>query len=406
MDSMQFQLGGKNFTLNADATVFDDSGANVGTWKSLQSTPAANGLVVSLAGGDNTVPARYAFNSNNQLLVSLQNSDGTLTPQQVLNGRLILPDHQNIGYQLVDNQGNDLAGALTVYGSLRLDANNDITITLAEGGLAVINADQISHGANNTTAAGDDVITVAATTFDNDGSLMLPADISLPGSFKPAGDNLVFELNGQTGVSLEFTGTFKGTSVGIEYHQGNGASTLVFTASGSYRWDSGRAAFTVFLGNSANGFTAKAAFDANLSTSLGNGRLQLAGTLDFSPSGAGINMDLRLDVQQKWDANNVITLEVVASRQNGQISYDLGVEGTATLAGGQLTFGLKFSSTGTLNLNLGYTGNGLTAAVNLTFNQNFSSVSAGLTLSVQISFQNGMRVATPVKTSAAALANQ
>src|SRR5215467_2704447 len=121
MDSMTCQIDGKNYILNADATVFDDSGANAGTWKNLQSTPAAIGVVVSLASGDNTVSAKYSFNADNQLLVSLQNSDGTLTPQQVLNGRLVLPDHQNIGYQLVDNQGNDLAGVLTVFGSLRLD---------------------------------------------------------------------------------------------------------------------------------------------------------------------------------------------------------------------------------------------------------------------------------------------
>ncbi|SRR5579871_216199 len=402
MDGLICQIDGKNYTLKADATVFDDSRANVGTWKNLQNTPAANGIVVSLTSGDRTIPVRYAFNSSNQLLVSFQNSNGTSTPQQVLNGRLVLPDHQNIGYQLVDDQGNDLAGMLTVYGSLRLDANNDITITFADGSLTVIDADQIGHDANNTGAAGSDVIIVTATTFDYDGALIQLADISLPGSFKPVGNKLVFELNGQTGVNLTFDGTFKGTSIGIEYHQGNGSgSTLVFSASGSYRWNGGSANFTVFLGNSTNGFSANVAFNANLQPPGNKGRLQLSGNLDFGPSGAGgTTMDLNLEVQQQWDANKSVTFNIVD--QNGQISYDLGVEGTATIAGGKLTFALKYSSTGTLNLNLGYTGEGLTAAVNVTFNQNFTDINAGINLSVQVSWQNGNRVTTPVHSSAAA----
>ena len=400
MDNITCQLSGSMYTLNADNSVSDSTGANVGTWKGLQASPATNGVVVSLPAGDVNVPAHYQFNSNNQLLVSLQNSDGTWTAPQLLNGRLIVPDNQNIGYQFVDSQGNDLSGALTVYGALRLDANNDVTITLAEGGLAVINADQITHDSNSTTGTGTDVIIVAATTYDYDGSLMLPANITLPGSFKPAGNSLVFELNGQTGINLTFTGTFKGTSLGFEYHQGNGTETLVFTASGSYRWNSGNATFTVYLGNSAQGYSANLA--TAVSTTLGSGRLNLEGKLDFGPSASGLNMDLSLAVQQRWDANNCIAFDVVASDQGGLISYDLGVEGTAKLAGGKLTFDLKYSSTGTTTIDLGYTGDGLSAAVDVTFNQDLTKVGVGVTLSVQFSWQNGTRVASAVQQTAAA----
>jgi hypothetical protein len=401
MDNITCQLSGSTYALNADNSVSDSTGANAGTWKRLQASPATNGVVVSLPAGDVDVPANYQFNSNNQLLVSLQNSDKTWTNPQLLNGRLIVPDNQNIGYQFVDSQGNDLSGALTVYGGLRLDANNDVTITLAEGGLTVINADQITHDSNSTTGTGTDVIIVAATTYDYDGSLMLPASITLPGSFKPAGNSLVFELNGQTGINLTFTGTFKGTSLGFEYHQGNGTETLVFTASGSYRWNSGDATFTVYLGNSAQGFSANLA--AAVTTTLGSGRLSLEGKLDFGPSGgSGLNMDLSLAVQQKWDANNCIAFDVVASDQGGLISYDLGIEGTAKLAGGKLTFDLKYSSTGTTSIDLGYTGPDLSAAVDITFNQDLTKVGVGVTLSVQFSWQNGMRVASPVQQTAAA----
>lgn len=402
MDNIKCQLSGKTYALNADNTVSDSTGANAGTWKDLQVSPAANGVVVSLAAGSLTVPAQYQFNSNNQLLASLQNSDGTWTAPQLLNGRLIVPDNQNIGYQLVDAQGNDLSGELTVYGALRLDANNDITIALPDGSLAVINADQITHDANSTTGTGDDVIIIAATTYDYEGSLMLPAQITLPGSFKPAGNSLVFELNGQSGINLEFTGTFKGTSVGFEYRQGgaSGTDSLVFTASGSYRWNSGSSSFTVYLGNSSNGYDTSLASVG--SQTLGSGRLQWEGKLDFTPSGSGLSLDLSLDVQQKWDVNNCIAFDVVATDKGGQISYDLGVEGTAKLAGGKLTFDLKYNSTGILNVDLGYTGNGLSAAVQATFNENLANVAAGVNLSVQFSWQNGMRVASPVtKTSAA-----
>lgn len=396
MDNITCQLNGTKYALNADNTVVDASGSNAGTWKCLQTSPQANGVVVSLAAGnDLIVPAHYQFNSNNQLLVCLQNSDGTWTAPQLLNGRLFVPDNQNIGYRLVDNQSNDLSGELTIYGALRLDANNDVTINLAEGGLTVINADRITHDANTATGTGDDVVIIAATTYDYDCSLMLTANITLPGSFKPAGNSLVFELNGQAGINLAFTGTFKGTSVGIEYHQGSGTDTLVFTASGSYRWNSGTSNFTVYLGNSSTGYSANLAFDG--SATVGNGRLRWEGKFDFAPSGSGLNMDVSLDVQQKWDVNNCITFEVVASDQGGQISYDLGIEGTAKFAGGNLTFDLKYSSSGVISLDLGYTSAALTAAVNVTFNQNFTNLSAGLALSVQFSWQNGTRVASPVQ---------
>jgi hypothetical protein len=344
---------------------------------------------------DVTLTAQYTFNTNNQLLVSLQNSDGSFTPLQVLNGRLVVHNNQDIGYQLVDNSGNDLAGAITVHGDLRLDGNNDLTINLAGGGVAVIDLDQVSTGLNNGTGTGDDVMTLSATSFDFDGNLMMPADISLPGSFKPAANNLAFELNGNTGVNLTFSGTFKGTSVGFEYHQGSGTSTLVFTASGSYRWDSGKAAFTVFLGNSANGFTAQGSL--NVEEAFDGGKGTLNGTLKFSAGGRAFDIGLTLNVQQKWDANNCIVFNIEFQDVNGHVSYDLGVEGTAKFLNGTLTFDLKFSSTGALTIDLGYTGPNISIAVNLTFNQGVPNV--GVTLSVSISWQNGQRIKSPVQVS-------
>jgi hypothetical protein len=395
MDNISCKIGGSSYALNADGTVFDSSSTNVGSWKSLKTAPAQNGLLVTLASGDNPVLAQYEFNQNNQLLVALKNPDGSWTSQQVLNGRLVVHDDQNIGYQLVDDQGNDIAGAITVYGDLRLDGNNDLTITLVGGGVAVINADQVSHDANNGQGTGDDVLILAASTYDYDGAIMRPAEITLPGSFKPAENNLVFEINGNAGVNLTFSGTFKGTSVGFEYHQGNGATTLVFTLSGSYRWNNGSATFSVYLGNSANSFSAAATL--NVTTAFDNGKGQLAGRLNFGSSGTGFNLDLTLDVQQKWDANNCIMFEVVASDDQGVISYDIGVEGTATFLNGKLTFAMKFSSTGAVTIDLGYKGNGITIAVNFTFNQGVPS--AGVTLSVDISWANGKRVASPVRVS-------
>jgi hypothetical protein len=396
MDSLTCNVGGTTSNLNADGSVTDSSQSNVGHWKSADTTPASNALVLSLTtAADVTLTAQYTFNTNNQLLVSLQNSDGSFTPLQVLNGRLVVHNNQDIGYQLVDNSGNDLAGAITVHGDLRLDGNNDLTINLAGGGVAVIDLDQVSTGLNNGTGTGDDVMTLSATSFDFDGNLMMPADISLPGSFKPAANNLAFELNGNTGVNLTFSGTFKGTSVGFEYHQGSGTSTLVFTASGSYRWDSGKAAFTVFLGNSANGFTAQGSL--NVEEAFDGGKGTLNGTLKFSAGGRAFDIGLTLNVQQKWDANNCIVFNIEFQDVNGHVSYDLGVEGTAKFLNGTLTFDLKFSSTGALTIDLGYTGPNISIAVNLTFNQGVPNV--GVTLSVSISWQNGQRIKSPVQVS-------
>src|SRR5271157_468730 len=398
MDRITCSVGGKIFNLNADGSVTDSSQSNVGHWKSAVTTPASNALTLSLTtAADVTLTAKYTFNTNNQLLVSLKNGDGSFTPLQVLNGRLVVHNNQDMGYQLVDESGDDLAGAITVHGDLRLDDNNDLTIRLAGGGVAVIDLDQVSTGLNNGTGTGDDVMTLSATSFDFDGNLMMPADISLPGSFKPAANNLVFELNGNTGVNLTFSGTFKGTSVGFEYHQGSGTSTLVFTASGSYRWDSGKAAFTVFLGNSANGFTAQGSLSVEEAFDGGKGTLN--GTLTFSAGGGTFDIGLTLNVQQKWDANNCIVFNIEFQDVNGHVSYDLGVEGTAKFLNGTLTFDLKFSSTGALTIDLGYTGPNISIAVNLTFNQGVPNV--GVTLSVTISWQNGQRIKSPVQVTPA-----
>lgn len=402
MDILTCQITGKTYTLNADATVTDSSNANVGTWSSAQQTPPTNGLLLALTNAaDVAIPAQYAFSQpNNQLLVTLQNSDGSWTPQQLLNGRLLVHNNQSIGYQLVDDQGNDLPAAITVVGDLQLDGNNDLQIILAGGGVAVIDAEQVSTTANNGTGTGDDVVILAATTYDYNGALAMSADISLPGSFKPAENELVFELNGQTGVNLSFSGTFKGTSVGFEYHQGSGPATLVFTLSGTYRWDSGSATYTVYFGNSPAGFSASAALQT--SATFANGRGKLEGNLTFGATGAGgYNLALSLQVQQKLDANNCIAFDVVVdgSTSAGKLSYDLGVEGTAKVAGGTLTFDAKFSSTGSTQIDLGYTGQDFTAKVSAIFGQ--GPPQAGVTLSVTISWQNGQRVASPVQQSAA-----
>lgn len=399
MDSITCNVGGKSFKLNADGSVTDSSQSNVGHWKSAVTTPASNALSLSLTtAADVTITAQYTFNTNNQLLVSLKNDDGSFTSMQVLNGRLVIHNNRDIGYQLVDESGDDLAGAITVHGDLRLDGNNDLTINLAGGGVAVIDLDQVSTGLNNGSGAGDDVLTLSATSFDFGGNLMMPADISLPGSFKPAGNNLVFELNGNQGVNLTFSGTFKGTSVGFEYHQGSGVSTLVFTVSGAYRWDSGNVAFTVFFGNSASGFTAQGSLSVGENFDGGKGKLN--GTLTFSAGGGTFDIGLTLQVQQKWDANNSIVFNVEFQDVNGHVSYDLGVEGTAKFLNGTLTFDLKFSSTGALTIDLGYTGPNISIAVNLTFNQGVPNL--GVTLSVTISWQNGQRIKSPVQVTPAA----
>ena len=390
MNSLICNIDGKGYVLGQDNNVVDSNGIRAGQWKSAQTDPSTNALVLSTADGDNIVPARYSFNSNNQLSVLLQNTNGDWTDSQVLNGRLLLVANQNIGYQFVDENGNDQPASITLYGVLHLDGNDDLSIRFPDGNVAVIDAQQVNHDQNAGTGAGDDVLRIAATTYNYDGQLMQAADLALPGRFKPAAEGLVFEINGNEAINLTFNETFRGTSVGLEYHHADVSDSVVFTASSKYRWDSGQAAWMVYLGNSAKGFVAAGAFNA--STALGNGRFQLSGTFDFSPSNSNLNMALSLSVTQKWDVNNAIVFNVEASTDNGVTSYDLGIEGTAKLLGGQLTFDLKTGSANSFEIALGWTGQGLVKAINFTFDRSDTGVSAGLTLQIQMSWQNGTRV--------------
>ena len=425
MQGITLTVGGKQLLFATDGTVLDaTSQAALGAWQS-QSTQKDNQIRYTVGGAPQApLPAIYSFNDTNQLQMQLRTADAKLTSPFAVIGGIEIDDSHNLNYVLVDNTGTPTGLKITVYGNLQFARDtNDLTIALTGGGQARIrglNGVASLQAEKNTIASfkADDLLTFQAET-DNEIAgqedlVVVPAKIQFAGGWDIQNGSLVFLSNikgdpSQPAINIGFAGTLGGVTAGFVYFADAGKTQAAFNISGQHVFKAGKGQ-TDLSWESSIGFTGKT-FSAQVSvdsvTNLAGGQtLSIKGGLTLmQDTGGKTSMDLSLDAQYSFDANNMLVFKALVTDGN---QYDLMLQGTFHYSNLNLTFQVEYTNqpgASDLHVAVGVQGNQNSIVKNLALVLDVSESQAKLQLTasfdVHLQFADGVSIKTPAVAAAA-----
>ena len=153
-------------------------------------------------------------------------------------------------------------------------------------------------------------------------------------------------------VKLGFAGKIGAVTAGFEYFADQDGQMLAFNISGQHQWKIGTTEvdfnWESALGFSSTKFQAKAHFNLDETRQDGQ-KLQIKGNLslqheDGTPATDPANpLALSIDATYSFE-DNVLVLRASVSEENGELNYDLQMEGTFQFDGLTLKFGVKFTN--------------------------------------------------------------
>lgn len=308
------------------------------------------------------VPVTYRFNAQNQLqavIPAAANGGADSDPYTFL-GSIQIDDAQDVVYQLINaTDGSPAQRSVTVYGGLHFDSQtHNMVIDLAGGGTAEITGDSgltslqaLKH--DITPFRSNDLLRFKASTTNtltNGTTKKIAADTKFVGNWDLKGNQLIFvsQVKGditKPTVELAFAGKFKAISAGLAYFADAQGTQLAFTISGQHKWNSGNAAWDVFLGFANQKFIAKVTGNLSINKQFGDNRnLTLEADWVIEHNGTTTNMKMELAAAYRWSDKNMLTLQAQFSKNGQTIAYDLKVEGKFVFKSGVLTFQVKYNN--------------------------------------------------------------
>lgn len=380
--ALTITLSGKNlaFLPNGDvAVVVGNQQTVTGKWRTAAGTdPQDNQIRYTVSGASQPpLSAIYSFNSSNQLLATLKATDGTQSTQEPLLGSIEIDDAHRLVYHLIDQDGNVLDQAITLFGGNFhfAEGTGNLVMDLTGGGQVSIGGDA---GINSLEAAENhvggfqaaDLLHFHASTDNTlgDGSVMtVPADLTFIGKWDIQKGSLKF-LSKITGdltkpsISIGFAGKFGAVSAGLVYFADAAGTQLAFNISGQHIWKAGNTTnefnWQTSIGFSKTTFDAKVDFDFNSKNT--NGRnFSVKGDLTLAQANGGpITIGFHLKAQYAWK-NNILTFAADVSDVAGALSYQIMLEGNFKLGHGTIQFAIKLSNAAganSLSLDLNFQG--------------------------------------------------
>jgi hypothetical protein len=418
MEGITLTTGGRQLLFATDGTVADaTSQTPLGTWRS-QSDQKDNQIRYTIGGADQTpLPAVYSFNGTNQLQMQLRPTDGKLSDPFVFIGGIEIDDSHNLNYVLADKTGAPDGLKITVYGNLQFaqDTNN-LAVALTGGGQTAIqglNGVASLQAEKNHIAAfkADDLLTFQAET-DNEipgqeDLVVIPAKIQFAGGWDIQNGGLVFLSNiksapGSGPINIGFAGKLAGVTAGFVYFADAGKTQAAFNITGQHVFKAGKAQ-TDLSWESSIGFTGKT-FSAQVAvdsvTNFAGGQiLSIKGGLTLmQPSGGKTSMDLSLEAQYSFGANNMLIFKALIADGN---QYDLMLQGTFHYSNLNLTFQVEYTNqpgASDLHVAVGIQGDQKSIVKNLALVLDVSESQAKLQLTasfdVHLQFADGVRIKT------------
>src|SRR5262249_5630950 len=132
---LPFRSQGTNFAFTAGGVVVRvDAGGDtfVGHWKC---DSATNTIKFDINGASQTASCLYLFNTTNQLVVQLRNSDGSSIIGVIVPGLIHVLDSIEIVYTVVDDSGHVTTDEFNIVGNFSFDNNNHLVISFSGGAL-------------------------------------------------------------------------------------------------------------------------------------------------------------------------------------------------------------------------------------------------------------------------------
>jgi hypothetical protein len=419
MKELQLNSGSQKHVFQPDGKVAvvaaNGSRTVKGSWRTeaLGSETKESVLRYDIGGVTQTpVPVRYAFNEFNQLTAMIPGAanGGADSERCVFLGQIQIDDAHDVVYSVLTPDGLPSSHKLTVYGDLSFtEDSNNLVIEMNDGSKAEIKGEKGLAGVAMLKAEknlvqefhADDLLRFIAFTRNdlNTSAVRVPkkAQIEFVGKWdvNPDTGQLVF-LSKITGdltkpdVSIGFAGTVKAVSAGFAYFADKNGTQLAFNIKGQHRWNSAAAKWELSLGHSQRKFQATFQGQIQKLTAEGQGFV-LAGKMTLEhEAGKATQIDLRVQGSYQFNQNNKLIFLVSVQTSNGQLTYDLMVEGVFAFKGGTLTFKVRLNKEGT---------GGLKATIQLAFKGNKDSLIKNLSLvldiapeSVKLNFEFELRM--------------
>ncbi len=396
MKELQLNKGTQKHIFQADgkvAVLANNARTVKGTWRTeaKATEPKENVLRYDIDGQSQTpVAVRYGFNQFNQLtaVIPAAANGGADSETAVFLGQILIDDAHDLVYSILTPEGNLANNRITVYGDLKFSGDtSNLVIEMKNGEKAEIKGEKGLTGLAMLKAEknlvqefkANDLLRFAVFTRNDlaTQTTRVPkkAEIEFVGKWdvNPDSGQLVF-LSKVTGdltkpdVTIGFAGTVKAVSVGFAYFADKDGKQLVFNIKGEHRWNSTAARWELSLGHSEKKFTAT--FKGKLEKTMADGQqFALSGEMTIEHA-AGKSTSLAFKVEGSYQFNNdnklVFTVDVATS--NGQVTYDLKVEGRFVFKKGTLVFQVRFSNkepNSTVQIQIAFKGNEASLIKNL-----------------------------------------
>lgn len=330
-----------------------------GAWKSVTER-AANRIQYDFDGAAAEFDVSYSFNENNQLvaLVPAEANGGTDSEPFTFSGKILIDDNRDIAYVLFNEAGAETTLAdgtpqkIIVYGELALVPGLDkVTIELTGGGTAEIQGDQPFESSlhvepNGVKGEENDQIRFTANTINaiagND--VVTPAEIRFGGHWDVNDKGLYFSAGLKEGaMKIQFGGTYKGVTAGLEYSAKNGDTEVTFIIKGEHQFKpasggEGSVNWLLKLGHEATEIKAVANFSK---VNKNGGKLTLAGGFQFVKEGQK-TPEMTLNLSAVYEMRNGKLAFFADLKSDGsRISYHLMLQGDYKLRNGELKFLIK-----------------------------------------------------------------
>ncbi len=400
------------FTETGD--VQDSQNQSVGRWSAESSNPAEQNCLIfrDQNGSRQVIKAHYAFNSLNQLAVSLDPVDGTVAGKSTatFNGSIEIDDERDVVYSLADGPASDAGQVIVVYGALAFDGAKSLVVKMTDGGVTAITSDAatpLSADQNvDVDLAGHDLLVFHATTTNTfeKGNDVRPASIGFAGQWKILPDGLSFECSADGDLTnpdlvLKLKGKCKAVAAGLEFQLKDGAASALLVVEGQHTFDSGTATWSIAVGYSqlaepAKRITASAKGQIKHTAKNGN-ELTISGELSYQGDGGKAGtLALEIDAEYTFAAGKLV-FKATANFAGSKVQYDLQLGGEISIHGGKLTFEVKYSSTGTTSLTVNYQGSDsdFLKFFNVAISRDADGhVKATIKFSIELHYVNGVQV--------------
>lgn len=324
------------------------------------------------------VDISYSFNNNNQLVATIPAAanGGQESAAFAFAGRIKIDDNQDVAYELFDKAGNATGASIVVHGDLSFVQLDKLTVTLPDKRTTEILGDDDTGRTNlepkQSAVAGQsaDLINFSATTFNtiNEEERATRAIILFTGNWGFNDKGLVFSA-GLTpgGMKIQFGGTYKGVTAGLNYYAKDGEQELAFTIHGTHQFQNpkggaGSVNWLMTLGYSKQEIKAVAQLKIASQTPAGN-KLTLAGDFQFvAQQGQGTPPKANISLEATYQTKgSQLIFSADFQTIAGRPSYNLRFDGTYQLRNGQVTFSVQFQNTEAagqqLRISLGSVGN-------------------------------------------------